>query len=65
MVASYVLTLDHHVAMLHLQRHLLASDARGDVEIMYQQRHVRGWLVGKLILKAPERIYTVGSSGRR
>ena len=64
-VASHVLTLDHHVAMLHLQRHLLASDARGDVEIMYQQRHDRDWLVGKLILKAPERIYTVGSSGRK
>lgn len=59
MAASHALTPQGRQGMLHLQRHLLASDARDDVEIMYQQRHDRGWQFGKLILEASERINTV------
>lgn len=59
-IASHVLTPQVPVAMLHLQRHLLASDARDDIEIMYQERHARDWSVGKLILMALERIYSAG-----
>ena len=59
-VVSHVLTPQGPpVGMLHLQRHVLASDARDGIEIMYQERHARDQSVGKLILKAPERINTV------
>lgn len=57
MAASHVLTPQGRQGMLHLQRHLLASDARDardDIGIMYQQRHDRYWRVGKLIFKAPD-----------
>lgn len=65
MAASHVLTPQRGQGMLHLQRHLLASDARDDIEIMYQQRHDRGWQVGKLILETPQRINTVCLSDRK
>ena len=59
MAASHVLTPQGGQGMLHLQRHLLASDARDDIEIMYEERHDRYWQVGKLILQAPKRINTI------
>ena len=57
MAASHVLTPQGRQGMLHLQRHLLAGDARDardDIGIMYQQRRDRYWRVGKLIFKAPD-----------
>lgn len=47
-LASHVLTPQGLVAMLRLQRHLLAGDAQDDMEIIYQERHARDSLVGKL-----------------
>lgn len=59
MLASHVLTPLLPVDMLHLQRHLLAGDAQDCIEIMYQERHAKDELVGKLILEPFRCISTV------
>jgi hypothetical protein len=44
-IASHVQTPHVPALLLHLQRHLLACDARNDNEIMNEERHTRDRLV--------------------